>query len=246
MIKLGQFIDLTGQKFGRLTVIERGENGKNGGTRWQCRCDCGNEKLTLTQSCNLRSGKTKSCGCLQREIASKSVQIKQNTYDLSGDYGVGYTSNKKEFWFDLDDYERIKMHCWYANNQGYVQSRINKKIIGLHRFVLNVDNPNVIVDHIGHVLHDNRKINLRIVDISQNQMNKKRLSNNKSGTTGVSFHKQSKKWRAYIDCRGEQIYLGVFSKKKDAILSRRDAESKLHGNYSYEESLKKYNEVVCK
>ena len=58
------FKDLTGKKFGRLTVIERGSNlGDN--VRWHCVCECGNHTLSHTSS--LTSGRTKSCGCLSRE-----------------------------------------------------------------------------------------------------------------------------------------------------------------------------------
>lgn len=66
-IKLGKIIDLTGLRFSRLTVVKRAENTKYGSTQWICRCDCGNEIKVDSQ--NLRSGKTKSCGCLQRERA---------------------------------------------------------------------------------------------------------------------------------------------------------------------------------
>lgn len=68
--KSSRFIDLTGQRFGRLKVIERGENGKNGQTRWRCICDCGKE--TLTAGNKLRSGLAKSCGCLGLENATKA------------------------------------------------------------------------------------------------------------------------------------------------------------------------------
>ena len=61
--------DLTGQKFGRLTVIERAENAQWGGTRWKCHCDCGN--LCVIQAGNLSSGSTKSCGCIKSENAAK-------------------------------------------------------------------------------------------------------------------------------------------------------------------------------
>ena len=60
-------IDLTGQRFGKLVVIERGEDYRKGFsmcTRWRCRCDCGKE--TLVRSYRLRSGQTKSCGCGMR------------------------------------------------------------------------------------------------------------------------------------------------------------------------------------
>lgn len=54
--------DLTGQKFGRLTVIERAENAKDGRAHWRCHCDCGNE--VTVSSYHLTSGHTQSCGCL--------------------------------------------------------------------------------------------------------------------------------------------------------------------------------------
>jgi len=63
---VGKVIDITGQKFGRLTVIERSyPNDKNRSTRWLCKCECGTEKIILRDS--LKSGKTKSCGCLNKE-----------------------------------------------------------------------------------------------------------------------------------------------------------------------------------
>lgn len=60
------FKDLTGQKFGRLTVIKRGENTNLGLARWVCKCDCGNEALVPGSS--LRNGHTTSCGCYKQEV----------------------------------------------------------------------------------------------------------------------------------------------------------------------------------
>ena len=72
------FKDLTGQKFGRLTAIKPIENhtnsnGKSMMTKWFCRCDCGNE--CNVQSGNLLSGHTLSCGCYNKEQASKRSLI---------------------------------------------------------------------------------------------------------------------------------------------------------------------------
>lgn len=58
-------IDLTDQTFGRLTVLERAENGPNGQCRWLCQCECGTRKVILASE--LRTGGTKSCGCLLRD-----------------------------------------------------------------------------------------------------------------------------------------------------------------------------------
>lgn len=60
------FIDLTSQKFNRLTIIRRDKTTK--GTKWICKCDCG--KTTIVDSYKLRSGSTKSCGCFKKENES--------------------------------------------------------------------------------------------------------------------------------------------------------------------------------
>nr|WP_325186052.1 hypothetical protein [uncultured Oscillibacter sp.] len=54
-------LDLTGQRYGKLTVLGPVEN-MGGRTAWLCRCDCGRETAVLTR--RLRSGHTRSCGCL--------------------------------------------------------------------------------------------------------------------------------------------------------------------------------------
>lgn len=61
----GMFIDLTGQRFGKLTVVKRIENKPRGGAQWICLCDCGNETIATTSS--LRSGHKISCGCAYRQ-----------------------------------------------------------------------------------------------------------------------------------------------------------------------------------
>ncbi|MCI1895071.1 MAG: AP2 domain-containing protein [Lactobacillus sp.] len=61
-------IDLTGQHFGRLTVLRRaGINAANGNARWECQCECGN--LAVVDGYGLRKGTTASCGCLRKELA---------------------------------------------------------------------------------------------------------------------------------------------------------------------------------
>lgn len=58
-------INLIGQKFGRLVVLKRMDNDEWGHLRWLCLCDCNKEKTI--QGNHLKSGHTKSCGCLYRE-----------------------------------------------------------------------------------------------------------------------------------------------------------------------------------
>ena len=67
-------LDLTGQRFGALTVIERAGSYMHETAQfatWLCRCDCGNEKIVI--GTNLRAGHTKSCGCqIWRKHESKT------------------------------------------------------------------------------------------------------------------------------------------------------------------------------
>lgn len=69
VISKNKLIDLTGQKFGRLTVLEMSTNQTDGDVVWKCRCDCGNYSEVVAG--HLKSGHTKSCGCLVKETTSK-------------------------------------------------------------------------------------------------------------------------------------------------------------------------------
>lgn len=78
---MAQLNDLTGIRFGRLTVISRAENGRRGGkavTRWLCKCDCGNDSVIEGHS--LTMGRTKSCGCLNKELQTKFANKDRSTH----------------------------------------------------------------------------------------------------------------------------------------------------------------------
>ena len=62
---MGKLVDLSGQRFGRLVVLERAGSDNNKNAMWRCRCDCGN--TITTSGKRLRRGETQSCGCLHRE-----------------------------------------------------------------------------------------------------------------------------------------------------------------------------------
>jgi hypothetical protein len=64
---MDKLIDLTGQRFGRWTVLRRVESSKWRATKWLCQCDCGNQSVVVGTS--LRRGESQSCGCLRNEMA---------------------------------------------------------------------------------------------------------------------------------------------------------------------------------
>lgn len=68
---MSKFADLTGQKFGRLTVVGYHSRNKHNHIRWLCKCVC-DEETVVAGGC-LKSGNTKSCGCLHKEIVSNML-----------------------------------------------------------------------------------------------------------------------------------------------------------------------------
>lgn len=79
-------LDLSGQRFGRLTVVARTD--RRPGAWWRCVCDCGGEKVTRASL--LRNGETQSCGCLQKERTSEAS--KTHGHAPRGKKGPTYVS----------------------------------------------------------------------------------------------------------------------------------------------------------
>jgi hypothetical protein len=95
--------DLTNQKFGRLTVIERAGSAGNQST-WKCLCECGNEKIVRSSS--LRCGDTKSCGCLHKDTARIFVVARNKTHG-----GCGTT--------EYNTWSAMRQRCYNKNNPFY-------------------------------------------------------------------------------------------------------------------------------
>ena len=235
-----------GQRYGRLIVLERAENyiepsGKTVRV-WKCQCDCGNIKYV--KSHNLLKGHTKSCGCLNLEKMTERIKKynsqKKNTYDLSNEYGIGYTVKGEIFYFDKEDYDIIKNYYWHRNNLDYMISIIDNSEVRMHRLIMNAKN-GYDIDHINHITYDNRKSNLREVAHIQNMWNSKVHKNNTTGKAGVKYSKQKNKYTATITVNGNRIYLGDYDELEDAIEARKDAESKYYKEYAFRENEEEYS-----
>ena len=169
---------------------------------------------------------------------NRKTKKKYNQYDLSGDYGVGWTYNTgQEFYFDLDDFHLIKDICWMENNEGYIVGRAESypkpKIVKMHNVVTNCP----YVDHIYHKKYDNRRSKLRRANDLLNARNRVAPSNSTSGIKGVSWRKRNQKWRAYITVNHKRIELGEYENKEDAITARQKAEEKYFGDWALKEEV---------
>lgn len=223
---MSNLIDLTGQQFGRLTVLSRAEScGKR--VRWLCKCSCGKEKVATGY--DLRSGNTRSCGCLQFE--ARYNRKKLNRYDLTRDFGVGYDAKGREFYFDLEDYDKIKGHTWNIDRDGYPRTRIDGVSVGLYSLLIEHDE-DTWIDHINGNPKDNRKQNLRVATYAQNGMNKRFMSTNTSGVMGVYLNKKANFWCAQISINDKTIYVGGSKDKAKAIKARLRAEKEYYGEFA--------------
>lgn len=92
-------IDITGQKYGRLTVLSYAYT-KNKVAFWKCKCDCGNEKIV--RGSHLKNGSIKSCGCFRKEVTGKKATV-------HGKYG----SRLYRIW------KGIKGRCFNPSNSKY-------------------------------------------------------------------------------------------------------------------------------
>lgn len=197
--------------------------------QWHCLCSCG--KYTTKKSNFLRNGKSTSCGC-RTKIKRKKSMKQYNTYDLSNDFGIGYTKQNEIFYFDLEDYDKIKDYCWHYDKDGYILSSVyNETSIKMHNLLMNATD-GTVVDHKNGNRNDNRKENLRIATFSQNGYNSNKPSNNTSGYKGVHWNKSMNAWQARIQVDGKRYNLGYFNDKIDAAKAYNEAAIIYHGEFA--------------
>lgn len=215
-------INLKGKQFGNWIVLYEDGRNKCGQVLWRCRCTCGSEIEKSITSQSLRFGTSRGCGKCNRGCK------KENEYDLSGDFGVGYTSNtNKPFYFDLEDYDIIKNYLWRENDNGYCIAQLRKqnsrKYIRLHRLIMSAPDSKQ-VDHINHNTLDNRKQNLRIVSNQENCFNK--------DVEGVYWDSTKSKWVGALTCNGVK-HQRRFQEYEDAKAYRLELETIYFKEYQY-------------
>ena len=238
--------DITDMRFGRL-IVKRKTNIKserasdNGTYLWECNCECGNTCYYSRYSLITPNG-TKSCGCLYNDTRGLSAK-KYNTYDLDNyDFGIGYCDNGTYFFFDKEDYDKIKNYSWWYDGRYVIahslkDDKYSTDIIRMHRVVMDIpDREDIEVDHKNLIRYDCRKINLRKATTSENSRNKDFSYLSPTGVVGVK--KENSKWLASIKINKEILRLGLFENFDDAVKARKEAEIKLFGEFRFDMSNK--------
>jgi|SRR5699024_7669222 len=201
-------LNLKGKQFGKLTVIKRVENDKHGKAKWLCKCECGNQ--TTPSASDLRSGKSKTCGCSRvthglshhrTHVIFTQMKVRcYNPSNISYPWYGGKGVEICEQW--KDDFPAF--HEWAVNN-GYQDG-------------LEIDR----IDSNGNYSPDN----CRWVDRVVQGQNQKIRSDNTSGVRGVKWNSSRSKWEVGISVNKKRLYLGLYEDFDEAVKVRREAEEK--------------------
>jgi hypothetical protein len=139
-----------------------------------------------------------------------------------------------------EDYDKCLAYKWYTNKTGYACARIDGKLMLMHHFIIGKPDIGMVVDHINGKVYDNRRENLRMATISENNQNVRRK--NKGNYIGIYYNDIKKSWRAY--CNG--MYLGSYKDEIEAAKQYDKAAYTLFGPHAKTNNLISYSEVEGK
>lgn len=227
--------DLTDLVFGNWKVLKQAEDYISPGgfhmAQWECEnLEDGRIDIFLGQE-------------LKKGGISKTLGKNKNIFELMGDYGIGYTSNThKQFYFDIEDFEKIRKYTWSEGTSGHVISGCNgdfgNKIIQLSHLV--TDFKYDYLDHNDRNGLNNRKSNLRPSTHEENMKNKTVRITNELGMAGVS-KTSNNKWKSSIGLNNKSIYIGTYDNIIDAIMIRLYCELYFYGDFAPQrDKIKKY------
>jgi hypothetical protein len=222
-----RFIDLTGQKFGRLTIIAfygRSLSYKKR-THWKAKCECGN--ITYPSGSDLRSGDCNSCGCIREDIRTNEADMPDPP---EGQKYIPLTRGKFAI-VDEGDFEEVSKSTWTFDGIYPTRNLGGGRMQRLHNFLMPLPKP-LEVDHRNKNTLDNRRSNLRQSTRSQNGANRRRHKNNTTGFKGVFLDKRSGKFVARICFENKATHLGTFSSAKDASNAYIAACKAIHGEFA--------------
>lgn len=119
------------------------------------------------------------------------------------------------------------------DRDGYRQIHLASMMVSVHRIIyyMHTGSFPAVIDHIDGDTGNNKIENLRPATVSKNSMNCKISIANTSGVKGVSWHKTTGKWAAYVRINGRQAALGLHDHIFDAACARRSAEMTHYGEF---------------
>jgi hypothetical protein len=209
-------MDLTGQKFGRLTALSLVGTKSTGAkaTIWKCRCDCGKE--TIVSAGSLRNGATKSCGCFRAELNKRRSKGIKHGFARTRVYRI---------------YAGIKQRCYNPKCRIYWKYGGN----GIKMADEWLSNPVVFITWaLAHGYNDTLSIdridpskgytpdNCRWATIIEQNTHLRQRVSEESGMRGVCWSKKERRWICVVSTNNKTIRIGSFKDKIEAAKARNE------------------------
>lgn len=195
---------------------------------WPKCCICGERKAVCIDGkyyCNKHYQSMKKYG---HPFGQKRKST--NSFNVIGDRLTVVTKNGDVFLADAEDKGKLEKYSWCLSKSGYAVANINHKVTKMHRYIMDIDDPEIVVDHKNNNTHDNRKCNLRICTARENSMNQ---SGNEGRELPVGIKKTPNgKYVARIMVSRKQIHIGTYSTLNEAVYAREQAEDKYCGEFA--------------
>jgi hypothetical protein len=201
------------EKFGRWSVTENANARKK--DTWVCRCDCGN--VSRLSGHDLRNGKSKSCGCLRREMLTTHGMHKTRFYSIWSNM-INRCTLEKSPNFEYYGGRGVKV-CDRWRTFEYFKEDLYESYL---EHAKGFGEKNTTLDRIdvdGNYTFENTSWST----FAGQSVNKRVSKNNSSGFPGISFIKHRNKWRARFHRNRQEHHVGMFNTIEEAVEAREKA-----------------------
>lgn len=212
-------LELKGHRFDRLMVVEKDTiRSKDRKVKWFCKCDCG--VIVSVTSGNLKSGNTKSCGCLNKEATTSHGLYKHPLYNVWSNMKKRCNNIKNPYYAAYGGRGITVCDRWLESISNFIEDMEEGYQLGLE-----LDR----IDNDGNY----ESSNCRWVTSAQNSMNTRSRKNSSSKYKGVSWYTKIGKWAAQIEKNSKVHRLGYFTCEKEAALVYNEKALEIFGEYAY-------------
>jgi hypothetical protein len=176
-------------------------------------------------------------------IKTKCEEIDENTVKLLINNN---NNNDINIIIDKNEYDKVKYYSWCLFNK-YIKARFENNKKSLHRFIMNVTDPTIYVDHINGNTFDNTKVNLRLSNPKKNSQNRRKRENSTSIYYNVHFYKRTNEWvtrigHKYIAQYNNEEYA---ARRRDIYIIDNMPESHYKMNFEWtDEDIKKWKNIL--